>query len=311
MNWKEYENKVLEYFQARFPDARIYKNVEMNGRLSKIQREIDILIESQLFGHSILIAIECKNWNSKLDVADVGTFIDKLKDVGISKGVMISKLGYSAGAHQRARSELEVQLQVLDFENMPDFYGFWGNPYRGNFGAVISAPNGWVVNSRIPADLRSSMLCFIHPFEFSVEKAMKNKQFMYFQIFPIVGEDDLHKTLYDQDEIVLKKDKKAKITYWEEQIGKEREGTIQYRQINYHKDKYTEFTGGVETDEFFAYCVYSVVNDFVPDDLARLKYVMSELFLIKIAGIDPTDSHKDWQRLFGLQKEDEAETPSS
>ena len=95
---------------------------------------------------------------------------------------MVSKLGYSKGAHQRAKSEFEVQLQVLDFENIPDFYGFWGNPYRGHLGALISAPNGWVVNAKIPHELYEQMLCFIHPFEYTFEKAMKNKQFMYFQI---------------------------------------------------------------------------------------------------------------------------------
>lgn len=300
MDWKKYEKNVLDYFQSRFPYALIRKNVKLKGRLSGIKREIDILIESQIFGCSIQIAIECKNWKSKLDVSDVGAFIDKLKDVGISKGVMISKLGYSSGAYQRAKSEIELQLQVLDFENMPDFYGFWGNPYRGNFGALISAPNGWVVNSKIPDELRMNLLCFLHPFELSPEKSMGNKQFMYFQIFPVIGEDDLHKAFEDQDKIVLKKDKKAKINYWKEQVGNGREGTIKYRQIDYYNDDYTEFTGGVTTDDFFAYCVYSVSKDFMPDDLARLKYVMSELYLVKIDGIDPTEAHKYWEEIFQI-----------
>ena len=297
MNWKEYEKKVLEYFQGRFPDAIIKSNVFLQGKLSGIKREIDILIETQILGHSILIAIECKNWKTKLDVSHVGTFIDKLKDVGISKGVMVSKLGYSKGAHQRAKSELEVQLQVLDFENIPDFYGFWGNPYRGNFGALISAPNGWVVNANIPQELYDHMICFIHPFEYTYEEAMKKKQFMYFQILPIIEEYDMFKIFEEQDKLVLKKDKKAKIEYWEEPVGKERKGIIRYRRIDYIKENYTEFTGGVQSDDFFAYCVYSVQSDYVPDDLARLRYVMSEIHLMKIEGIDPTDSHKYWEKL--------------
>ena len=56
------------------------------------------------------LVIECKNWNSKLDVADIGTFIDKLKDIGIYKGIIISKFGYTEGAYRRARSEVYVQL---------------------------------------------------------------------------------------------------------------------------------------------------------------------------------------------------------
>src|ERR1039458_3799620 len=109
MNWKEYENKVLEYFTKRFPNSKIDRNIKLKGRKSNTPREIDILLTDTSFGVSMQLVIECKDWTSKLDVADIGTFIDKLNDVGISKGIIISKLGYSVGAHNRARAEVNVQ----------------------------------------------------------------------------------------------------------------------------------------------------------------------------------------------------------
>jgi hypothetical protein len=296
MTWREYEVKITEYFQYRHPTALITRNIKLPGRLSNIPREIDILVESQVFGHAIQIAIECKNWTSKLDVADIGTFIDKLNDVGISKGIIISKLGYSEGARERAKKELEVQLQVLDFEKLPEYYGFWGNPYRGNVGAIISAPNGWVVNANVPKQLLIDMLCFLHPFEFDPLEARQRRQYMYFQIWPVLNDHNLDKSFEEQDKIVKQNDPEAAIDYWMEKVER---GQVKYRKIKYAKNNYTEFTGGVQADDFFAYCVYEVNNDFLPDDLARFRYIMGELHLIKIQGVDPTNSHESWKKLLG------------
>lgn len=303
MTWKEYENKVLDYFTARFPDCKIDRNIELPGRLSKTPREIDILLTATVFGCSMQLVIECKNWNSKLDVADIGTFIDKLNDVGISKGIIISKLGYSEGAYNRARTEVNVQLQVLDFENMPGFYGFWANAYRGHLGAIISAPNGWVVNNDVPSDLLLDMLGFMHPMEFTPRIASEKKHFMYFQIYPILEGNNLKITLEEQDEIIKNKFPKSKINYLEEKIES---GNVTYRQINYIEDNYVEFTGAVECDDFFFYCVCTAPIDHNPDDLARLKYVMDKLHLVKIQGVDPTNSRDVWKMFFNKIRKDES-----
>lgn len=301
MTWKEYENKVLEYFTMKFPECKIDRNIKLKGRKSETPREIDILLTATVFGCSMQVAIECKNWSTRLDVADIGTFIDKLSDVGISKGIMISKEGYSEGAYKRVRTEMNVQLQVLDFENTPEIYGFWGNPYRGNLGAIISAPNGWVVNSNVPNEMLTHHLCYLHPMEFKIGDAIKKKHFMYFQIFPIIENIDLKQTLKQQDENVEIKYPNSKITYWNETF---KQGAILFRQIDYNNEGYTEFTGGVEADDFFAYCVCIVPKDHNPDDLARLKYVMQELHLIKINGVDPTNSHEAWNIVFNMTKND-------
>lgn len=177
---------------------------------------------------------------------------------------------------------------------MPNFYGFWGNPYRGNIGAIVSAPNGWVVDAGVSKKQLEFMLCTIHPMEFTAQQSADNHQFMYFQVYPTFEEDGFQKTIEAQDEAVLKKDKDAKINYWEE--GNQGNKTL-YRQIDYHIEGYTEFTGFAVADDFFAYCVCAVPKSHIPDDLARLRYIMSELHLIKISGIEPTDSHKHWRTL--------------
>ena len=117
---------------------------------------------------------------------------------------------------------------------------------------------------------------------------------MYFQIFPIIGPSDLKASLRHQDETVLDNDSKSKIKYWEEDCPK---GKLLYRQINHAASGYTEFTGGAECDDFFAYCVYALPSDYNSDDLARLKHVMNDLHLMKISGVDPENSHGAWAKL--------------
>lgn len=240
------------------------------------------------------LAIECKEWSSKLDVADIGSFIDKLKDVGISKGIMVSRFGYTESAYRRARSELGVQLQVLDFDNLPSMQNFWANPYRGNVGAIVSAPNGWLVNLAIPKQSMKDMLCSLNPFEFEPGEAYKRKQFMYFQINSIGAGPDILKLFAEQDAVVLDKWPKSKIRYWEEDCEVLKK--VSFRQIDYPEKGHSEFTAGIQVLDFFAYCVYIVPLDYIEDDLARLRYVMNNLILVKLPEADPENSHEAWQR---------------
>lgn len=291
-SWQEYEQKVLDYFQCRFPNARIEKNVELPGRYSETAREIDVLLSTTVFGCSIQVAIECKDWATKLDVAVIDSFIAKLDDVGISKGIIISKKGYSDPAYKRARKEIGVQLQVLDFENLPSFHNFWANPYLGNVGAIVYAPNGWLVNIQKPSNFRGGAICTLNPFEFDTNEAYSRRQFMYFNINWVFDGNGLKKLLSEQDDVVMSKWPKSKIDYWEERYNKG--GSIHYRKIQYPERGFSEFTGGLECDDFFVYCVSIVPMDHRPEDLARLQYVMNELILLKLEGVDPDNSHDAW-----------------
>jgi len=47
MDWKQYEREIADYFRSEYPDARITANTTLPGRFSKIEREIDLLIEDE------------------------------------------------------------------------------------------------------------------------------------------------------------------------------------------------------------------------------------------------------------------------
>lgn len=134
-----------------------------------------------------------------------------------------------------------------------------------------------LLTTTVPEESLNWMLCLLHPMEFTQEIAIKKKHFMYFQIYPIVNGKNLENALKDQDELVGKKYRKANIVYWQENTEK---GKIIFRQID-RDGTYVEFTGALECDDFYAYCVCIVPIDHNPDDLARLRYVMNEISLIK------------------------------
>lgn len=296
MTWDEYEDSTLNYLQAKFHNSKVTKNVKILGKLSNTNRQIDVLIETQVADIYLPIVVECKRWASKLDVADVGSFIDKLNDVGITRGMMISRNGYSQAAYQRAISEKDINLHILDFEGMASFQGFWGNPYRGNCGAILSAPTGWVVDANLTPEERLSIgLCWLYPMGLNPKKGMENKQIMYFNLFPI--QEDVDAIIKMQNDVVIQRDAKAIIEMWQENFSI---GETSMRKIYYSIEDYTEYSSIVSSDKFYAYCIIASKNNEVNENLARLRYVMNNIHFIVLDNVDPTNSHEAWKRLFPI-----------
>jgi len=299
MIWQDYEKKVLNYFKLKFNTSNIQQNVKLKGNLSQTSREIDILIEKQVADFNILIAIECKNWSSKLDVSDIGKFIDKLNDIKVSKGVMVSKCGYTKAAYNRALCETDLQLFILDFENLKEFQGFWANAYAGDCGAIISAPSGWVIDAKLTIRQMNQIgQCIMYPMGLTPQEASENKKFMYFSIrdFPYNIKDLFEK----QNKKVLERDRNSKIKSSDTNL---KIGKVLIREIYYSKDNYTEFSIGVSTEYFHCYCVITSTNDEVRNNLARLKYVMNDIKFIVLKGADKKNSHAAWHRFFPVKNQ--------
>lgn len=273
MKWKEYESNVLKYFSKKYPHSKFSKNAKLPGRLSLIPREIDILIEGSIAGYPFRLAIECKRWKKRLDVQDVGTFLDKIKDVGIEKGVMISMKGYSNAAYQRAYNDTAIALQVLNFDKLPEKCDFWKIVFRPRLAIVIIAPNGWLVDDNVPEKMKRDVNCYIHPFELTVEEANRHKQNITFQIWPLLEKEEWVKSIkkngyeniedaltelgynldYElsrQDKVVMAKFPKAKIEYQNEKINI---FSVTWRKIHYEELGYSEMTAGFEYSGFYFY----------------------------------------------------------
>jgi hypothetical protein len=68
------------------------------GKKTGHKHEIDVSIELQVAGLSILILIECKHYKNKVEISDVLELAQRIDDVGAHKGVLVSTIGFQPGA---------------------------------------------------------------------------------------------------------------------------------------------------------------------------------------------------------------------
>ena len=111
----DYENgvaDVLAYLAG--PSAKVERNVSLPGRLSGVNRQIDVLVRGKIYDRpDSTLVVDAKRWKAPLDVADVGCFIDLVRDVESDFGLLVTNAGASPGASTRAHREGTVQVDLL------------------------------------------------------------------------------------------------------------------------------------------------------------------------------------------------------
>jgi hypothetical protein len=120
--WEKYEEKILNKLSKEFPDSELLKNQRIKGIYSKRSRQIDILINGELIGKKIIGVIDCKQFNKKIDVKTVESFIG----VGANIGIMITNKGYSKSAKNRITNyPRNIHLDVIEFNRIEDYHFEW------------------------------------------------------------------------------------------------------------------------------------------------------------------------------------------
>lgn len=143
MEWKEYEIYITRHFQRLFPRTSIQHNVRREGHLSKVKRQIDILIEEKVAGFDLTIIVDCKYFNKKVDVKEVESFLSFLKDLKASKGILITNKGFTKAALNRATYDSQdIELRIINYRDLELFQGFLAIPYSKSECAIVSAPDG-------------------------------------------------------------------------------------------------------------------------------------------------------------------------
>lgn len=151
-DWKLYEETILQHFQEVYPDCAVLGNQKIVGVNSKQSRQIDILISGELAGFPIKVVVDCKHFSKKIDVKIVESFIGMLADVKASKGVIITNIGYTKAAVERAKFDSrDIQLDILDFEDLPQFSGVedvvaYQHNEEENIAIIFSCPFGWKIH---------------------------------------------------------------------------------------------------------------------------------------------------------------------
>jgi hypothetical protein len=103
------KGKIVERIVAlmhKYPDTsvKVEQNVRLPTLLNKTgtKREIDVLLTRDIAGHSVQIAIECKNEQRPIDTPAIDAFAKKLQRVGVPYGIYVSASGYTKDAIENA-----------------------------------------------------------------------------------------------------------------------------------------------------------------------------------------------------------------
>jgi len=104
-DWLEYEKLAARIYAELQPDARVIHNDMIRGKISGIERQIDVSIRDTIAGHEILVIVQAKNRTRPADVNVVGEFASVVEDVCASKGVLICNAGFTSSAMEYARNK--------------------------------------------------------------------------------------------------------------------------------------------------------------------------------------------------------------
>lgn len=180
MNWKDYEVEVFSRLKDDYPRSEVTLNAKIKGLYSKTIRQIDVLIEEYVAGNRIRIIFEAKYFNRKIDVKAVESCLGMLEDVEANKAIMVSAKGFSEAAYNRAfYGPSNIELDILNFDQLKEFQGECALPYAGKFGALISAPFGWIVDGKQYQPFTATL----YRRGLNLEEAIENKEFMYINYY--------------------------------------------------------------------------------------------------------------------------------
>lgn len=99
----------------------VQHNIKLKGK-SGCEHQIDVYWEYEIAGNKHRVAIECKNYNSQVEVGNVRDFKGVLDDLNNVNGIMVSAQGYQSGAKKYA-AEHGISLKELRAPNWSDTIG--------------------------------------------------------------------------------------------------------------------------------------------------------------------------------------------
>ena len=278
MNWKDYEIEIFEDFKEAYPNAEVSHNVLRKGRYSKVDRQIDILVEDYVAGNRITIVVDGKFYNKNIDVKEVETFISMLEDLDAHKGLLITQKGYSQAAINRAHyGPSDIELDILNFEELKAFQGFGAIPYSGDNGALIPAPFGWIIDAQAsPAGLAT-----LYQRGQTLDEAMGRNEFMYVQFWDRrQTNDNLEDLLKLQERNYLEAKLEPKIEY--KPTIKRNDAKTKLRIANLKNYPCPEYTGFIEFEDFIFFCVLFSPIELSQKNLKKLENLLAKAIPIKI-----------------------------
>jgi hypothetical protein len=289
MNWLDYEDEIFKFFRATFPEAEIRRNVSVEGRYSKVLRQIDILIEDYVAGVRFRTAVDGKFFSSNVDVKEVECFIGMLDDIEAHKGILITQVGYSQAAIKRAHyDQHDIDLDILNYEDLKDLQGEGAIPYSGNNGVLMPAPLGWVIDGK----RRQGCVATLYQRGLTLEEAGKHKEWMYINFSQKTSETKTAEEVAElQDKGIREDFPDAKITYLP--TIKRKDARTLLRRIDISTYPTPEYTGFVEFDDFVFFAVLFTPVELAKRNIRKLEYIMAKVLPLGVRHSTADDKTSD------------------
>jgi len=280
MDWKDYEREIVDHFQECYPNARITADARILGRFSKVERQIDLLIEEQAADFSFRIVIDAKFRGRKIDLNDVEAFLGSISDVGAHTGVMIALEGYTPAALNRAYyDDPDIVLDVLNFEDLKTYQGFAAIPYSGEHGACIAAPLGWVIDG----STRSGILASLYQRGLSFDEAVEKMEWMYINFCKKRDDlSDLAAVVKHQESNLAQALPRRRTEYLDSVRNQMSGAPTLVRKLEPNSDGIIEFTGFVDFPGFVFLCVLFTPTVRESSNLRKLRFVIRGAFQMSI-----------------------------
>ena len=109
IRWQDYEELVKDIYQALGQASGV--TVECWGSSCKVEgppgsiHQIDVLTRHNAESRQYRTAISCKNWNRKVGIPIVRELVSIVQDAELNKGVIVSKMGFTAPAKTYAEAK--------------------------------------------------------------------------------------------------------------------------------------------------------------------------------------------------------------
>jgi hypothetical protein len=182
--WRKYEKDIFGHYRYLYPNCDISFNNKFLGNVSGSLRQIDILIGGSIAGFELNIAIDCKNYNKKVDIKVVESFLGLMKDINCNKGIIITQKGFTKSAYHRAlNDQSDLELRILNFEQLLNFNGFGFIAYNLPFGVYVPIPLGWAFIDSYPIP-DPAMSAFLFPSKLGLKGSFEKQNFMVIKIAP-------------------------------------------------------------------------------------------------------------------------------
>lgn len=119
MTWQEYQEAVAVLYDQTDGFGNVRRNVMVPDKITSQPRQIDVLIEINAKGHSLMMIVDAKFHAAPIDVREIESVLALSHAVGANKAIVVAANGWTEPAKKKA-DHVGCSLELLSVEDALD-----------------------------------------------------------------------------------------------------------------------------------------------------------------------------------------------